>query len=116
MYRSISRNKENIMQFQYEKSIKDDTPLEDQIPEVAREFKEMKKVIIRQAIESMTGRPYNWDEVKDKVKYSDYTNTKHIFFYENKPILKFTPTDIQTKDNLIVCSLEYVELYRKAGT
>ena len=103
------------MIFQYEKPINDDITLVDQIPEVAREFKEMKKVIIRQAIEAMTGRPYVWDEVKDRVNYNTYTNTKHVFFYEDKPLLRFTPTDITTRDNLIVCSLEYVKLYRKAG-
>ena len=38
MYLIVSNNKENIMQFQYEKSIKDDTPLQDQIFAIAKEF------------------------------------------------------------------------------
>ena len=104
------------MILQYEKPINDDIPLQDQIFVIAKEFKEMKKITIRQAIEAMTGRPYDWGEVKDRVKYNTYTTTIHIFFYEDKPLLRFTPTDIITKDNLIVCSLEYVKLYQKART
>lgn len=103
------------MIFQYEKPVKDDITLQDQIFTAVKEFKEMKRTIIRQAIEAMTGRPYDWEEVKDRVKYTTYTTTNHVFYYEDKPVLKFSPSDVITKDNLIICKLEYVKLYRKAG-
>jgi len=78
-------------------------------------LKDLKKSVIMQTIEEVTGKVYKYSEVKDRVDYK-YTDVhgKHTFLLDDKELIKFYPSMFkQNETNEIVCSFEYKLLYRE---
>jgi len=77
-------------------------------------LKDLKKSVIMQTIEEITGKVYKYSEVKDRIEYL-YTGVhgKHTFMLDDKELIKFYPSKFeQNETNEIVCSFEYKLLYR----
>ena len=101
------------MILEYRAPINEHKDIQPQIQEAVKVFKDMKKIIIAQAISAHTGVKYNFDDMKDKITHTHFENTTHVFYYTNKPMLKFTPSEVDQTDTEIVCTLEYVRLYQE---